>query len=315
MSEKYVLGPAARALKAQIDGETYEFEPYSPTHDNATDPDGVMEEIRPRLYEVSAVIGAELVNAMHDWAFDTYPDYGLIGGHGIKQSEPKSEKRTYRNILSNYLDTSDYFMSGRAGYKLPRRYNDSYDELEHLVKIAKATDPEAKTFNSARVFIQGGINTGSVFSIAAHIGINSLYRATTDDVSGDRFRSLAANSYRLVTPIALDNVGRLYSYKRAIGAKLDVSPRDKGTEGDNFAYNPNLLKFVPDLDDSGAYVDFKECPAEYIDPKWACKVGRLSVNHPTLTCPGTIKFPNLEVASRLEWDWVSDVVTDVKYNS
>src|ERR1019366_3586135 len=102
-------------------------------------------------------------------------------------------------------------------------------------------------------FIQSGLNTGTVFSLAAHIGINSLYKANSfRRPTGERFRQLANRSYRLITPVALDNVDRIYSYKRAIGADPYGGMRRKDSQGDTFAYNPNLLRFVPSLEDENA---------------------------------------------------------------
>lgn len=70
----------------------------------------------------------------------------------------------------------------------------------------------------------------------------------------------------LVYPLALDNIDKLRPYQRATLAKTYCSKNDKVKDDDPFAFNPNLLKLVGDIDDPKAYVDFLQKPGEFIDP-------------------------------------------------
>jgi hypothetical protein len=117
----------------------------------------------------------------------------------------------------------------------------------------------------------------------------------------------------LVSPIGADNIGRIDPYRRAIEAQVyedadNIRPKDKVA-----AINPNILMFVPDLESDTAYVDYLVPPKKLIDPRTSKRVGAIAVTHPTLTCLATVKFPGVEIASRVMWDWVLEPFADLRY--
>ncbi|HSX33867.1 MAG TPA: hypothetical protein VLF91_06045 [Candidatus Saccharimonadales bacterium] len=175
--------------------------------------------------------------------------------------------------------------------------------------------PDEERYESTAKFLWSGYNTAVDMTIGAFAGVNSLYKSSVDTPQREKFSALAKRSMCLVSPIAADNIGRIDAYRRAIEAQIYTDADNIKRKDKVPAINPNILMFVPDLEAETAYVDYTKPPKRLIDPRTSTQVGALAVRHPTLACLGTIKFPGVEIASRLMWDWVLEPFVDLRYKN
>lgn len=318
MSDKYALGPAARALKAKIDAGGYE--PSAEMYDDPTlleNADVMMGAIRPEMYEIGAVIGSDITIKMYDRMREMFPPYGLIcadkermlvGGEWTYVPKPLTQVANYKELDGAFSRSSLYFITTPELYRLPKHLSSPHKRLEFLVQRAHEAYPTLESYESTAKFLWSGYNTAVSMTIGAYAGINSLYKSSVDMPERARFMSLAARSMCLVSPIGADNIDRINAYRRAIEAQTVVDSQE-GVP----VINPNLLMFVPDLESEAAYVDYVKPPKKLIDPRTSRQVGAIAVSNPTLTCLGTVKFPGVEIASRVVWNWVLEPFADLRY--
>lgn len=318
MSVKYALGPAARELKTTIEAGGYK--PPAEMYDDpalSISAESMMAAIRPEMYEIGAVIGSDMTIAMRERMSAQFPPYGLISsrqgrvskdGQRVLAPTPLTSVADYEELDAAFLRSSWYFIDNL--YRLPECLEEPHERLKLLVQRAHQAHPKERRYESTGRFMWSGYNTATGLTIAALAGVSSLYKSSVETPGRGKYVSLAERSMCLVSPIAADNIQRIEYYRRAIQARLDGAKRPKDTV---VVINPNILAFVPDLESAGAYVDYIKPPKRLIDPRTSQQVGAVAIPYPTLACLGTVKFPGVEIASRLVWDWVLEPFADLRY--
>ena len=295
---KFHLGVEARQTKAALESGN-----YSPPAVVAIDP-RKPDAIRREMYTLSAVIGGDMVTQMQDRQIAGPPYFGLTDREGT----PYARMRSYDDDIHYAMeDTVHHFINRQ--YELPEVYRPGFERLSNVLAAVYKVFPEVQHLGQGpRGFIQAGMATAVSQSVGAHAGIEALLKTTGNDISRERFRELAGKSMNLVYPIATDNIAHLQPYQNAIALI-----NEENSVLPPYKYDARLLKLTHDINDPRAKVDFIKSPDQFIDPETGQKIGEIALFSETLTCPGTVKFPDVDVATTVMWNWTSDIVADTRY--